>query len=354
MQEFPRVSVIMLNYNGLADTLSCLESLKRCSYPNFDVILLDNGSQPEQVEQLARLNMERVRFVDNKENLGFAGGNNVGIRMVLYEGKSQYIFFLNNDTTVEPDFLDHAVACAQQDGRIGVVATLSLQYDRRALIENAGHWLLDCGDSTPRGRNLPKEAMQERCDVLGACAANALYRVEAIRQVGMFDEAFFLNYEDADLALRTILYGWRCVYEPKSIIYHKVSVSIKKVRNYEFNVRSQFNQIKSYYHNIPSLVMAMNLPFILLRDLMVVVTNTIFFKWTIVQIFIHSRLRFLRHFWKATQERRKRMRHQKVSSMYILKLQKSFLPSYFDYFREIILRRNKSVLEMNQPTKPAA
>jgi GT2 family glycosyltransferase len=342
---FPRVSIIMLNYNGLSDTLECLESLKKCSYPNFEILLLDNGSTEDQVKALQEVKMERLRFIDNKKNLGFAGGNNVGIRMVLDEKKSAYIYFLNNDTVIEPDFLERAIERAEGDNMIGIVASLSLQYSSRELVENAGHYLLDCGDSTPRGRNVPKENMQESCELLGACSANALYRVEALRECGMYDEEFFLNYEDADLSLRCILYGWKCVYEPKSIIYHKVSVSIKKIRNYEFNVRSQVNQMKSYFYNMPLIVIVLNSPFIVLRDIFVLLTNLVFFKWIIVKTILHSKLVFLSQIGKILRTRSERMKHKKISWRYIWCKQKSFVPFYWNYFVEIILRRNKSVLE---------
>lgn len=345
MKNQPRATIVILNYKGLKDTLECLESVKKCTYPHFEVILLDNGSGEDQVKKMREIRMENLRFVDNKENLGFAGGNNVAIKMVIEEKKSKYIYFLNNDTVVEPDFLGKAIETAEKDEKIGIIAGLSLQYARRELIENAGHILLDCGDSSPRGRNLPKGKMNESKEILGACSANALYRVKTLEECGMYDEKFFLNYEDADLSLRCVLHGWKCVYEPNSVIYHKVNVSINKVRDYTFNLRSQQNQMKSYFYNVPFLVLVLNMPMVILRDIFVVGLDLLFWRWKIVKVFLHAKLLFLkniRYHWKM---RGKRMEGKKISSWYIFKKQKSFIPVYFRFFVDIIWKRNKSTLE---------
>ena len=153
----PFVSILLVNYNGLQDTLECLESLKACTYPAFEVLLFDNGSSPEQVDMFACYAMQNYRFVANNENLGFGVANNKGVEMVVQEGKAKYIYFLNNDTVVEPDFLSSSIALAERDEKIGIVASLSLQYAHRDLVENAGHQFLDCGDVVPRGRGKTKK-----------------------------------------------------------------------------------------------------------------------------------------------------------------------------------------------------
>ncbi|HBB03203.1 MAG: glycosyl transferase [Candidatus Peregrinibacteria bacterium GW2011_GWF2_38_29] len=343
--NFPKVSIVMINYNGLQDTIECLGSLKKCVYPNFEILLIDNGSEESQSKAIFEFKMEKLRTFISKENLGFAGGNNFVVRYVLKENKSDYIYFLNNDTIVEPDFLNKAVEAAEKDLKIGVVAGLSLQYANRHLIENAGHDFLNCGDFVPRGRGFKREELNGRCEILGACGADSLYRVETLKQCGLFDESFFLNYEDADLSMRCILYGWKCVYEPKSIIYHKVNASIKKVRNYAYALRSQGNLLKAYFYNTPALVLLLNMPFFIFRDISVILTNLIFLKFEIVRLFLHSRFVFLRNLKAILKERRARMKHKHVSSWYILRKQKFFLKKYFRYFVEIILKGRGSALQ---------
>ncbi len=346
--HLPRVSIITVNYNGTEDTLACLASLRECTYPDFEVWVLDNGSSGGQVGQLEKGMAgfpEDFRLLKHPSNTGFGGGNNLAIDQVLSEGKSPYIYLLNNDTEVEPDFLQRAVERAESDPTIGIVNSLCLQFDDRSKVENAGHELLDCGDSVYRGRGSRPEDHLGPVELLGASGAAVLYRAKTLRECGMFDASFFLNYEDADLSLRCILMGWKAVLEPKSIAYHKVNASIRKVKDYSFYVRSQLNQFKSYYHNVPTPVLIANLPFVLLRDLGVIVLNLIFLRWGILRVFLHARLRILTNFRSIWRSRRNNMCKKKASSWYFLRLQKNFLAVYARYFYEIIVTNRRSVFE---------
>ena len=349
----PRVSIITVNYNGTADTLACLASLQKCSYPDFEVWVVDNGSHPDQVAKLQEgmIGLPSSFFLlPSSTNTGFGGGNNLAIERVLEENRSQYIYLLNNDTEVEPDFLEKAVERAESDPRIGMVNSLCLQFDDRTKVENAGHELLDCGDSIYRGRGDPVSAHSPQptafpIELLGASGAAVLYRVQTLRECGLFDASFFLNYEDADLSLRCILMGWKAVLEPRSIVYHKVNASIKKVKDYGFYVRSQLNQFKSYYHNVPTAVLIANFPFVLMRDLGVIILNLLFMRWGILRVFLHARLRMLRQLGSIRKTRRANMRRQKASVWYFLRLQRNFLAVYIRYFYEIIVTQRRSVFE---------
>jgi len=336
--NFPRVSIIILNFNGIKDTIGCLKSLKKCVYPNFEIILVDNGSKNNEGAKLKKLEGGNLRVFVNRKNLGFAGGNNFAIKKIMREGKSKYIYFLNNDTEVEPDFLSHAVIRAETSENIGIVGSLSLQYTNRDFIENAGHDFLNCGDYVPRGRNRPREDFQKSCEVMGACSAGALYRVEALRECGLYDELFFLNYEDVDLSMRCILYGWKCIFEPKSVIYHKLSVSVEKVRDYAINVQGHYNLLRAYFYNTPALVILLNLPFILIRDLAVIFGTLLTGRFWIFRVFIHARMRFLFNLHDIMRERANRMKHKKVSSFYLLRHQKNFLRKYIPYFITFVVK----------------
>jgi len=115
IMQHPKVSIIILNWNGLKDTIECLESLKKITYPNYEVIVVDNDSKGNDADILEERYKNYIRVIRNKENLGFAGGNNVAIRQVLKEEKSDYILLLNNDTIVEPNFLEELIKIALQD-----------------------------------------------------------------------------------------------------------------------------------------------------------------------------------------------------------------------------------------------
>src|SRR3990172_1565611 len=113
MSGQPKVSIVILNWNGLDDTLECLEALRSCTYPNCETIVVDNGSAGDQVRRLRQKVASGVHIIENPENYGFAGGCNVGIRFALSRG-ADYVLLLNNDTIVDPAFLGSLVAAAEE------------------------------------------------------------------------------------------------------------------------------------------------------------------------------------------------------------------------------------------------
>jgi len=224
---YPKVSIIILNWNGLKDTIKCLESLKKITYPNYEVIVVDNGSEGNDADILEEQYKDYIRVIRNKENLGFAGGNNVGIRKVLEEGKSEYILLLNNDTIVDPSFLDELVKVATQDEKIGSVQSLLLNLNKKT-IDSLGQELLLWG-ATDKGIYSDKSLynLEENQEIFGACAASVLYKTEVIKQTGFFDEKFFAIFEDVDLSWKIRLIGYKSFLAVKSLVYHKRGISGK-------------------------------------------------------------------------------------------------------------------------------
>src|SRR5690606_24193154 len=247
-------------------------------------------------------------FIQNKENLGFAEGNNVAIRAALKDG-ADYIFTLNNDTVVDPKFLSEAIKALSlrgvegfQEGddvaisphsarKTGIVATKMVNYYQRMKLDNTGHDLLTTGDTIPRDRNNPVSMVNgqlahsmrsqwSHVHPFGSCAGASLYSAPMLKEIGLFDKDFFLNYEDADLSLRAITRGWSIVYCPSSIAHHKINQSINKIRNNSYLIRSQRNQLWAYLHSAPWLVILLNLPGILPRDLFVIAVSFIPCRWT--------------------------------------------------------------------------
>src|SRR5512137_3063861 len=111
--HYPKVSIVILNWNGLADTRECLRSLQQVTYPNCEIILVDNASSGDDVRLLTDEFGDSVRVVRNEKNYGFAAGNNIGIKFALDHSSPDYVFLLNNDTTLAPDFLDELVTAAE-------------------------------------------------------------------------------------------------------------------------------------------------------------------------------------------------------------------------------------------------
>jgi GT2 family glycosyltransferase len=221
----PSVAIIVVNWNRREDTLACLESLAGLTYPNFRVILVDNGSSDGSVPSV-RERFPQVQVVALPENRRFAGGNNIGLQDVLKKG-GDFALLLNNDTTVQENFLDHLVAAAKEDDRIGLAAPKILYSARPDVIWFAG------GILRPAWGYVRHFGLRQRDDgrfdqprnvsfLTGCCL---LIRRDVLNKVGLLDEGFFLYSEDADYCLRTARAGYRLRYEPRSRIFHKVSSS---------------------------------------------------------------------------------------------------------------------------------
>jgi len=219
--------IIVLNWNGKEDTLDCLKSLRSTNYGNYQVVLVDNGSEDDSVA-VVRKNFPEVEIVETGKNLGFAGGNNVGIEYAVKRG-ADYVFLINNDTTVHPDYLRELVEVAESDVKIGAAGSKIYYYSEPERIWFAGgriNWLKNKGehiglDEIDRGQF---DETRET-DYLTGCAL--LVKREVIEGVGMLKEDYFLYYEDVDYSLRIQNAGYKTVYVPKSKIYHKVSRSTK-------------------------------------------------------------------------------------------------------------------------------
>src|ERR1039457_4136566 len=135
----PKVFIIVLNWNGLKDTLECLDSVFKLEYPNFEVIVVDNASTDNSVEVI-REKFQQVILIENKENLGFTGGNNTGIRHALQLG-TDYFWLLNNDTVLEPDTLSRIVVTADNDSTIGMISPVVHYHEDPLVIQNCGCYI---------------------------------------------------------------------------------------------------------------------------------------------------------------------------------------------------------------------
>lgn len=226
MSELPKVAIIMLNWNQYEDTVECLRSVYGMDYPHFMVILLDNGSSDGSGERIERL-FPQVDMLRSEVNLGFDGGNNLGIMRALNRG-CDYVFLLNNDTVVDPGMLGELVEAALRDPRIGIAGPKIYYFDEPDIIWWAGCRL----NISPNGMfsfsqegNGQEDTGQfdEEVDIDGAVGCAALIRRDVIENVGLFDERFFIYHEEHDYALRAISCGYRIVFAPRARLWHKVS-----------------------------------------------------------------------------------------------------------------------------------
>ena len=276
--NFPKVTIIILNWNGIEDTTVCLESLKRISYPNYEILVVDNASTGNDVEILEKKYSGYVKLIKNDKNTGFAGGNNIAIKKMIGEGKSSYALILNNDTIVTPEFLTEMVKVCESDSSVGMATPRilnpdgSLQRSDRKFPTHFVNFLYFCVPKlflSDRVKNffaktslkklLGEEAGSyfwsfesgETTEIDQGSGACLLVKEEVIRQVGMFDDRFFLYSEDLDWCYRTKKAGWKIIYVPAAVIVHLVGRSgkseVEKSIYFCYKVESKhFFAIKHY------------------------------------------------------------------------------------------------------------
>jgi GT2 family glycosyltransferase len=215
------VSVIIPNWNGGHHLPICLESLRRQSYPNIEIIVADNGSTDGSLELLARDHAE-VQVLALGENRGFAGACNAGMRAA----GGALVALLNNDTEADPLWVEEVVAAFERHPEAGLVASKMLLFDRRDTFHTAGDFYGVDGIPGNRGVWQRDVGQYEREEyVFSACGGSAVYRKTMLDQIGLLDEDFFFSCEDVDLAWRAQLAGWRCLYAPRAHVYHKLSAT---------------------------------------------------------------------------------------------------------------------------------
>lgn len=220
------VDIIILNWNGADDTIECIESITKSEFQNFRIIVVDNGSIDDSVNRI-KDHFPNIILIETGQNLGYAEGNNVGLRFAL-DGKQDYILVLNNDTILHKDMLGALIDTAEKYPN-SVLGPKTFYYDQPNVIWWAGTiWLADRLNFTHRGEgqldsgdNFTQIA---ECDYV---VGSALFASSAIfRQIGLFDARFFLTFEETDWCYRAKLKGYKSYCVPQAQLWHKVSSSL--------------------------------------------------------------------------------------------------------------------------------
>jgi GT2 family glycosyltransferase len=222
----PRVSIITINYNQLALTCALLGSLRKVTYPDVEVIVVDNASVENPVPVIAK-DFPEVKCIRSEKNLGFAGGNNLGIE----SSSGKYLMFLNNDTEVDPSFIEPLVSLFEKNPKAGIASSKIIYYNSDNIIQYAGS--TNINPFTGRNKRVGfMERDNGQHDTLRetdlAHGAAMMVPRSVIEKAGMMPEFFFLYYEEIDWCESIKKAGYKIYYVPASKIYHKESMSIGK------------------------------------------------------------------------------------------------------------------------------
>lgn len=254
------VSVVVLNWNGKKHLKICLDSLKEASYKPVEVIVVDNNSTDGSAEMVEK-EYPFVVLIKNKKNVGYAGGNNIGIQ----KSNGEYIFILNNDTKLAKNFLEPLVLDMERDKNLACVQPKLVYAQSPHVLNAVGSFFTRTGFLYHYGyRKSAKLAKyNKKLFIYSAKGAAMLLRKSALDTVGLFDEDFFIFFEETDLCHRFWLSGYNVLYQPASVVYHYEAVDTSaQMKDFRRNFLSLRNRICSFLKNLETANLLKVLPFL--------------------------------------------------------------------------------------------
>lgn len=221
----PLVYIILVNYNGYKDTIECVNSLKKISYKNYKIVVVDNASSDNSVEILME-ELSNCMIIESKKNIGFAGGNNLGIKYALNHN-ADYIMLLNNDTIVESQFLNDMINSFNVNNKIGIVGCKIMYYPEKNIIWYGGgyiDWFKFIGAHYGM-RQIDKGQCNNKKEIDFVTGCCMLVKREVFEKVDLLSEDYFMYFEDVDFCVKVKNAGFMIWYNPEAVIYHKVGLS---------------------------------------------------------------------------------------------------------------------------------
>lgn len=241
--KYPLISIIIVNFNQKLLTLDCLKSVNSVTYPKYEVILVDNNSQDNSISYISK-KFPKLKIIKNSANLGFAGGNNIG----LQEANGEYILLLNNDTIVTPDFIQPLVEDMQKDEKLGVVQSKIRVMDNPKLLDSVASFQTITGFLYHKGYLDFDRYYNDFLYSFSAKGACILVRCEILK-IGLFDEQYFAYFEETDLCWRAWLMGYKVAFEPRSVIYHKMGATSTNMSRAFMHYHSFKNRLRTIIKN---------------------------------------------------------------------------------------------------------
>ncbi len=343
MDMFP---IIILNWNNSGDTIECINSILKNSEANYQIFLIDNGSDKEDVDLLVKKfsKHSKIEIILNKSNLGFTKAHNSVLKQLL-NSEVKHVFLLNNDTELPQNSFKILKKSSIKDNE-GAISCKMVSYWNHEILDNAGHKMYTSGEIVPLGHARPINKYNEPLENIGACAGAALYSTAMLKDIGLFDEYFDTGYEDAELGLRAFIAGYKCTYEPRAIIYHKMGQSIKKIFNYNYVVKIQTNIYYSYIKLVHwQIIVTGFIPWIVRLSLITLV-DLIFWRPRYLKVQYMALYYLFFRDWKKVMKARKESKHlRRISWLKLLKKQEFFLFNDIQNFYKFIIKGEKSYFE---------
>lgn len=288
----PRVFIVVLNWNGLEDTLECLESLKQCDYTNYSVIVVDNCSSGDDIKIIQEKYGDFLKkIIVNKDNLGFSGGNNVALNYAL-DSNADVVLLLNNDTIVEPDFLEKLIQASKEYPDAGILTPMINFYSSKSTIWSAGGEISKIKASGfSAGYNKEDKNFRKNYYCTFASGCCMYIKREVFTKIGLLDDNYFLYLEDTDFCYRSIRAGFKILFVGNSTIYHKVQSTTARensllpiyysLRNRLYFAKKNFPNI--YYLSVFYLLFAFSIKVLVnsnKRELLITIRNSFYDFYT--------------------------------------------------------------------------
>ena len=248
-----KVTIVIPNYNGKHFMEPCLASLERQTCHDFKILVVDNASTDGSLEYMKE-NYPDIEVIALDKNYGFSKAVNVGIR----HSRTPYVILLNNDTTVDPHYVEEMVGAIERSPRIFSVSSKMIQLYDHSKMDDAGDMYTLMGWAFQRGVGRPSGGYNRVFRVFSACAGAAIYRREVFETIGYFDEMHFAYLEDIDVGYRARIYGYDNIYCPTAVVYH-VGSGTSGSRYNSFKVRlAARNNVYLNYKNMPLFQLVLN------------------------------------------------------------------------------------------------
>lgn len=252
----PKVSIVVPNYNGVGFLADCLNSLRKQTLDDLQIIVVDNASEDNSC-QLIETEYPEVELVRMNTNTGFCGAVNEGIR----KSRAPYVLLLNNDTEATERFVEELYCAIRKKDNIFSCSGKMIQYFDRTKMDDAGDYYCALGWAYAYGKGKPEKDYNKEKKIFFSCAGAAIYRRDLLDKIGYFDETHFAYLEDADIGYRARIYGYENWYAPKAVVYHVGSGTSGSVYNLFKTKYSSRNNVYLMYKNMPILQLLLNMPF---------------------------------------------------------------------------------------------